>query len=369
MWDSRANSHVATPKRHYGFISFITFSPDGSKLALADDETIHLWDGATGIHIRALRVSRPVSSVAFTTNGSKLALASGGRIRLWDVASGRAIAILGGHFHSIPFIHSIPSIPSINSVTFSADGSQLASMSDDRTVRLWDTGTCRCIAILSGHSRSVISAAFSSDGLRLASTSRDKTARLWDSRTGTHIATLSGHFGDVNAVKFSANGTILASASRDCTVRLWDGKTGDHIVTLRGHIEGVTFVAFSAGGSRLISGSFSSLNTGYICDYTVLIWDITDITRPHVLFKKTAVDVFYAGTRNSLFLLETRREPTLCGLTVLNLDSPSTTHPICWFPPDISPHCLVVHPAGLTAAILCTDGRFLFLDISKVPIL
>jgi len=100
---------------------------------------------------------------------------------------------------------------------------------------------------------------------------------------------------------------------------------------------------------------------------SVLIWDITDIS-PHVLYKKTAVDIFYLGAQNLLFFLERRKKPTLYGLTVLNLDSLSTTHPICWFPPDISPCHLVVHPAGLTAAVLCYDGRVLFLDISKIPI-
>jgi len=360
MWDSRANSHVGIPKRHYGPISCVTFSPDGSKFALADDNMIQLWDGATGIHIVTLRgVSHPVSTVTFSMDGSKLASTSGGRaVQLWDVGSGCTIVVLGGHSHSI------------NSVTFSADGSQLASMSDDGTVRLWDTGTGRCIAILSGHLASVTSAAFSSDGLRLASASGDK-ACLWDSRTGTHIASLYGHSHSINAVKFSADGTIFASASWDRTVRLWDGKTGGRIATLDGHFGEVEFITFSADGSRLISGSFNirgSPEIFHIFDNTVLIWDITDITRPHVLYEKTAAGAFYLGAQNILFLLETRREPTLCGLTVLNLDSPSTTHPICWFPPDISPRRLVVHPAGLTAAVICADGRFLFLDISKVPI-
>jgi len=258
---------------------------------------------------------------------------------------------------------------SINSVAFSADGSRLASASLDQTVRLWDTGTGRCIAILSGHSASVTSATFSSDGLRLASASGDKTACLWDGRTGIHIATLSGHSAFVNAVKFSGDGTTLASASWDCTLRLWDGKTGDHIGTLHTYAGEVQSITFSADGSRLISGSFNITDLpSRPLFHTVLIWDITDVTRPHVLYEKTATDTFYLGAQNLLFLLETRRDPTLCGLTVLNLESPHDTRPICWFPPDISPYRLVVHPAGLTAAILCDNDRVLHLDISKVPI-
>ena len=79
-WDSRANSRVATTKCRCGLVSFVTFSPDGSKLALADDEAIELWDGATGVHIVTLRgVSSPVSTIAFSMDGSKLTSASSGR--------------------------------------------------------------------------------------------------------------------------------------------------------------------------------------------------------------------------------------------------------------------------------------------------
>ena len=169
---------------------------------------------------------------------------------------------------------------------------------------------------------------------------------------------------------FSADSATLALASHEWTVQLSDGKMGDHIVTLHGHFGGGC-IAFSADGSRLILGSF---NIGvmdvipYTFDKAVLIWDITDTTRPRLLFKGTGVDVSYARACNSVFLLETRREPTLCGLTVLNLDSPSTKHTICWFPTNVSPRHLVVHPAGLTAAVLCDDGHLLFLDLSKVPI-
>ena len=81
-----------------------------------------------------------------------------------------------------------------------------------------------------------------------------------------------------------------------------------------------------------------------------------------------AAGAFYPGAQNLLFLLETRREPTLCGLTALNIQNPSDTRVICTFPPDISPLRLAVHPAGSTAAVLCYDGHVLFLDISKVPI-
>ena len=335
--------------RHHGVISFMTFLPDGPKLALAVDMTIQLWDGVIGFHIVTLqRVFDPVSTLAFSMDGSKFASVPGDRdwtIQLWDVRSDRPIAVLEGHSDSV------------NSVTFSADGSRLASASLDNTARLWDTRTGRCIATLKSHLGPVRSVVFSLDGRRLASASDDQEVCLWDVRTGARIAILNGHSGPVTSVEFSADGTTLASASLDSSIRLWDGRTGYPIATLHEHFGEVKFIKFSADDSRLISLSN---------DNTVLVWDTTDTTRPYVLCQKTAVNAFYLGSRNCLFLLETRKDPTLCGLTVLNLDRRSfDTRVICWFPSHLTPHRLAVHPEALTPAVLCDDGHFL-LDISKV---
>jgi len=59
----------------------------------------------------------------------------------------------------------------------------LASGSDDRTIRLWDTKTGQSTKVLNGHTGSVRSLTVLQDGT-LASGSEDKTIRLWDTRTG-----------------------------------------------------------------------------------------------------------------------------------------------------------------------------------------
>ena len=78
-------------------------------------------------------------------------------------------------------------------MSFSPDGTALASGSDDGTVKLWDVTTHENIATLQGHTNWVYSVSFSPDGATLASGSWDGTIKLWDVATHENIATLQGH--------------------------------------------------------------------------------------------------------------------------------------------------------------------------------
>ena len=78
-------------------------------------------------------------------------------------------------------------------------------------MRLWDGSTGVPIATLEGQSESVVSLSFSPDGSRLASGSDDSTVRLWDGASGVPVATLGGHSRSVASLSFSPNGSRLAS--------------------------------------------------------------------------------------------------------------------------------------------------------------
>jgi WD40 repeat protein len=156
-----------------------------------------------------------VWAVAFSPDGHLLASAAEAdeTVRLWEVATGTELRKLAGHTGG-PF-------GGVLGVAFSPNGTLLASGGNDGTVRLWEVATGTKVRKLTGHTGGVICVAFSPDGRLLASASGDKTVRLWEVATGNKVRTLTGHTEGVNGVAFSPDGALLASGGKDETVRLW----------------------------------------------------------------------------------------------------------------------------------------------------
>jgi WD40 repeat protein len=75
--------------------------------------------------------------------------------------------------------------------------------------------------VLKGHNFPVNSLTFSPDGKRLASGSDDRTAKVWDTTTGQELMTLR-YAEPVSSVAFSPDGKRLAFASNDGTVKVWE---------------------------------------------------------------------------------------------------------------------------------------------------
>ena len=64
-----------------------------------------------------------------------------------------------------------------------------------------------------GHSDAVSACGFSPDGRLLVSGSGDRTLKLWEVRSGKCLRTLEGHSDGVQACGFSPDGSLLVSGS------------------------------------------------------------------------------------------------------------------------------------------------------------
>jgi serine/threonine protein kinase len=254
LWNLATGWEIRTLKGHSGWVYSVAFSPDGETLASGSlDKTIKLWNLATGREIGILMGhSDSVRSVAIIYDGEILASGStDNTIKLWNLTTGHQILTL--HEHS----------SSVNSVAISPDGNILASGSVDRTIKLWNLAIGKEIRTLKGYFKAVYSVVISPDGVTLASGSVDNTIKLWNLASGLEIHTLKGHSDSVRCVAFSPDGATLASVSDDTTIKLWNLVNGQEICTLHGHFYSVQSVAFSPDGVTLASGS---------ADNTIKIW-------------------------------------------------------------------------------------------------
>ncbi|KAI9875842.1 MAG: hypothetical protein M1830_007913 [Pleopsidium flavum] len=76
---------------------------------------------------------------------------------------------------------------------------QIASASGDRTVKIWDVHSGKCVQTLQGHTKGIACVQF--DGRRVVSGSSDNTVRIYDQATGAEVACLEGHTNLVRTVQ------------------------------------------------------------------------------------------------------------------------------------------------------------------------
>lgn len=191
------------------------FSPDERLFAVTTGGIIRVFETDRGEeHCEPLQATAPVSVMAFSPDSRLFAasaadhLVAGKAIVVWDLQSGRRIGV--------PLLHA----DGVLDLSFSPDSRSLVSGSEDGTAVLWNPVTGEALEVLE-HLGQVKAVAFNAAGNWVATISSDRTARLWDVASGEYLTPPLPHDGHVAAVSFTATGKELVTADQQGLTWSW----------------------------------------------------------------------------------------------------------------------------------------------------
>ncbi len=230
-----------------GSFDFAEFSPDGHIIISGgqNDNALHVWDAFTGKLLSIFEGhNAPVRYINFNKNGTRLASISGdGTVKLWELPSGRQItSVIYDAKRYQQLIEGRDIRTEIYTdhyfhsdiANFSDDGFFLVAPSGSGTASIIDARSGVVNKVLRGHKRNVNFATMSQDGARIVTASDDGSAIVFDSKSGKKIATLDHRNTSVTSAQFCQDGKRVVTTAKGGSVRLWTVSTATNNVIMKG---------------------------------------------------------------------------------------------------------------------------------------
>ncbi len=199
---------------------------------------------------------QPIKSLVVSSDGQIASVSEDTEINLWQVSTGRRVGILKGHRDKVTCL----------GISFS--GRTLLSGSQDKTIRFWDLQERKVIRTLGGyfdgHLSKVTALALTPDNQTLISCGADNSLKIWDVNRAREIQNIS-FSATVTCLAISSDGQLFCSGGLEPQIRIRNTKNGRVIRSINNN-SGVLSLAFSPDGNLLATGGFNR---------NIKLWDLT----------------------------------------------------------------------------------------------
>lgn len=282
LWN-RFGEQLAQLQPHHSEIWNIAFSPNGQQLATAGEDGTTTILSFSGKKLTQLQGHRgAVYEVNFSSDSQSLVTVGGDGVRTWHVTGkklqhrhidsswitcacfngkGKLVtAAVRGEIiklwqnfrrQSSEFRyqqHHTKSSVKVTSIHLNCNCRDLAIISDDGTVHIWNFSSWK-LWQWQAHHGTITSSCFSHDGKQIATADAQGTVKIWN-LLGQNLATFRTHQFPVKGISFSSDLQLVATADLGGKVCLWDLSPKPE-AQLQGCIGNVTIVDVSPQGQCL----------------------------------------------------------------------------------------------------------------------
>lgn len=216
----------------------VAWNFDLSKLAILTGEQILVWNTDDWQLIYTIPDAY-VYAIAWHPNENIIAGVRGGRqeaLVIWDGETGQQQNQI---IRRLP--DNITGIVVLHTLSWSPDGSQVASDSVIDTIVTWDLalGTYETLVpLFEDVQHNIIELLWSDSGTYLLSGAVDGKIRVWDAQTGTEILQVEGY----EYVAWSPDESLFAGAGFETEVNIWGIQSGEIQVSFSEHTHTITSV-------------------------------------------------------------------------------------------------------------------------------
>ena len=186
-----------------------------------------------------------VNSLSFSPEGSLLATGStDGTVRVWSFPQGKCLHVLAKQL----------------TAWFSPDGTYLATISVKGRIVLWDTKTGKEVKTLPALDKRITAFTFTSDAATLLVGGTGPIYRV-SLLEGTKVGELPGHKVVVACLRLTPDGKLLASTGADGLLRLWSTEDWSEVRKVELRACGVLQMAIAPKGDAVTVGADHRIQT------------------------------------------------------------------------------------------------------------